>query len=139
MDARSAVLMLEKKCRFTPLKQKLGRLKRDCNDMGKLMADLVKYADSHSTKDPESDEDKIGKGKKNGKGHQHNSTNQGGNNKRKADSSLEFVATTHAQGNNQRRKGRPPPRSDGSGSTLEQLLNEPCPRHDTQQKPATHL
>ena len=28
--------MLEKNCRFEPLKQKLGWLKRDCNDMGQL-------------------------------------------------------------------------------------------------------
>ena len=34
MDAGSAVLMLEKNYRFTPLKQKLGWLKHDCNDMG---------------------------------------------------------------------------------------------------------
>ena len=61
--------------------------------------------------------------------------NQGGN-KRKAD---EFVANTNAQGGNQRRKGRQPPRSGGSGPTLEQLLNEPCPKHGTQEKPATHL
>ena len=128
------VLMLEKNSRFEPLKQKLGRLKHDCNDMGQLMAALVKYADSDSTKDPVSDKEKAGKGKKNGngKGHQHNPANQGGNNKRNADGSLEFVANTNAQGNNQRRKGRPPPRSGGSGPTLEQLLNEPCPRHDTQ-------
>ena len=63
MDAGSAVLMLEKNCRFEPLKQKLGRLKRDCNDMGQLMAALVKYADSDSTKNPVSDEEKTGKGK----------------------------------------------------------------------------
>ena len=61
MDAGSAVLMLEKNCRFEPLKQKLGRLKRDCNDMGQLMAALVKYADSDSTMDPESDDDKPGR------------------------------------------------------------------------------
>ena len=30
------------------------------------MAALVKYADSDSTKDPESDDDKTGKGKKSG-------------------------------------------------------------------------
>ena len=34
MVVGSAVLMLEKNCRFEPLRQKLGRLKRDCNDMG---------------------------------------------------------------------------------------------------------
>ena len=64
ISADSAVLTLEKKCRFTPLKQKLGRLKRHCNDMGTLMAALVKYADSDGTKDPESDNEKTGKGKK---------------------------------------------------------------------------
>ena len=95
MDVGSAVLMLEKNCHFEPLKQKPGRLKRDCNDMGQLMAALVKYADSDSTKDLVSDEEKTGKGKKNGngKGHQHNPANQGGN-KRKAD---EFVANTNAR------------------------------------------
>ena len=64
INAGSAVLMLEKNCHFLPLKQKLGWLKRHYNDMGELMADLVKYADSDSTKDPESDDDKPGKGKK---------------------------------------------------------------------------
>ena len=109
--------------------------------MGQLMVALVKYADSNSTKDPESDDEKAGKGKKssNAKGLQPSPANQGGNNKRKADGGSEFVANTNAQGNNQRRKGRPPPRSGGSGPTLKQLLNEPCPRHGTREKPATHL
>ena len=77
MDVGSAVLMLEQNCRFAPLKMKLGRLKRDCNDMGTLMAALVKYADSDGTKDPASEEEKTGKGKKNGngKGSQHNPAN----------------------------------------------------------------
>ena len=101
MDVGSAVLRLEKNCCFEPLKQKVGWLKRDCNDMGQLMSALVKYADSDSTKDPASDEEKTGKGKKNdnAKGLQHNPANQGGNNKRKADGSSEFVA--NAQGKNQ--------------------------------------
>ena len=45
--------------------------------MGQLMAALIKYADSDSTKDPESDDDKPGKGKKNGnaKGPHHNQAN----------------------------------------------------------------
>ena len=97
MDVGSAVLMLEKICCFEPLRQKLGCLKRDCNDMGTLMAALVKYTDSDSTKDPASDEEKTGKGKKNGngKGQQHNSVGQGGN-KRKADGNPEFVANANA-------------------------------------------
>ena len=33
--------------------------------MSMLMAALVKYADSDNTKDPDSEEDKTGKGKKN--------------------------------------------------------------------------
>ena len=67
INAGSAVLMLEKNCRFMPLKQKLGRLKRHDSDMGELMAALVKYADSDSTKDPESDDEKPGQGKKSSK------------------------------------------------------------------------
>ena len=62
MDAGSAALIMEKNCSFKPLRQKLGRLKHDCKDMGTLMAALVKYADSDSTKDPESDGEKTGKG-----------------------------------------------------------------------------
>ena len=80
-----------------PLKHKLEWLKCDCNDMGQLMAALVKYADSDSTKDPESDDEKAGKGKRNGngKGSQHNPANQGGT-KRKSDGSLDFVANASA-------------------------------------------
>ena len=74
INADTAVLTLEGNCRFLPLKQKLGRLKRHYNDMSTLMAALVKYADSDNTKDPDSEEDKLGKGKKNDntKGQQHN-------------------------------------------------------------------
>ena len=63
------------------------------------MAALVKYADSDSTKDPESDEEKIGKGKKSGnaKGQQHNTAGQGNNGKRKqTDSSSDFMDNTNA-------------------------------------------
>ena len=63
INADSAVITLEGNCQFKPLKLKLGWLKRHCNDMGTLMAALVKYADSDSTKDPESDYQKPGKGK----------------------------------------------------------------------------
>ena len=91
-----------------PLKLKLGRLKRHCNDMSTFMAALVKYADSDSTKDPESKDDKPGKGKTNDntKGQQHNPAGHGNNGKRKADNSLDFVANTNTQDNGQRRKGK---------------------------------
>ena len=77
--------------------------------MGMLMAALVKYADSASTKDPESDDDKTGNGKKSGstKGQQHNPAGHGNNGKRKADNTLDFVANTNTQDNGQRRKGKP--------------------------------
>ena len=110
INADTTVLTLEGNCRFLPLKQKLGRLKRHCNDMSTLMAALVKYADSDNTKDPDSEEDKPGKGKKNGnaKGQQHNPAGHGNNGKRKADNSLDFVANTNAQDNGQRHKGKMP-------------------------------
>ena len=49
------------------------------------------------SKDPESDDDKPGKGQKSGntKGPQHNPVNQGGSGKRKVDGNLEFVANTN--------------------------------------------
>ena len=67
INADTAVLTLEGNCRFLPLKQNLGRLKHHCYDMSMLMAALVKYADSDNTKDPESEEEKPGKGIKNAK------------------------------------------------------------------------
>ena len=54
INADTAVLTLEGNCRFKPLKQKLGRLKRHYDDMSMLMAALVKYADSDNTKDLDS-------------------------------------------------------------------------------------
>ena len=56
INADTAIVTLERNCRFKSLKMKLGWLKRHCNDMGTLMAALVKYVDSDNTKDPESDE-----------------------------------------------------------------------------------
>ena len=58
---------------------KLGRLKHHCNDVGTLMAALVKYADSDNTMDPDSDNEKPEKGKKNGgaKGQHHNQGRHG--------------------------------------------------------------
>ena len=92
-------MTLEGNCWFKSLKMKLERLKRHCNDMGPLMAALVKYADSDSTKDPDSDEEKQEKGKKNaGSKGQHNQAGHGNNGKRKADNS-DFVANTSMQGN----------------------------------------
>ena len=104
------------------------------------MAALVKYADSDSTKDPESDEEKAGKGKKNIKGQQQNTAGQGNNGKRKhMDGGSDFVANSNVQNNDRHHKGRFPPQSTGSRSSLEAMLNEPCPKHSRPDKPATHL
>ena len=97
------------------------------------MAALVKYADSDNTKDPDSDNEKPEKGKRNGsvKGQQHNQGGHGNNGKRKADSDL--VANTNVQ----RHRGKSPQR--GGTMNLERLLNQPCPKHGTKEVPATHL
>ena len=102
------------------------------------MVALVKYADYDSTKDPESEDDKPGKGKKsvNAKGPQHNSKIQAGNGKHKTDGSFDFVANTNAQNNNQCRKGKP---TQGSRLNLEAMLSQPCPKHDTRDKPSGHM
>ena len=80
--ADQAVLVLEKNYHFTPLKQKFGRLKRYCNDIGELIVALIKYANSGNTKDPGSDDEKSNKGKNsgNGKGQQQNMTGHNDNN-----------------------------------------------------------
>ena len=116
-------------------------MKRDCNNMGELMVALIKYADSDDTKDPESNDEKSGKGNKSGntKGLQHNPASQGGNGKHKVDSNSNFVANTNMQNNGQRRKGKPPPRAGGSGPNLEKMLNHPCPKHGTWERPSNHL
>ena len=84
--------------------------------MGKHMGVLTRYADSHGTKDPNSDDDKSDKGNKNGggKGQQHNASVQNGNHnnhgiggKRKhPDGRSDFVANTNAGFKNQRRNGK---------------------------------
>ena len=121
----------------------MGRLKRNCNDMGELMAALVKYADSDNTKDPQSNEEKAGKGKKNGnaKGQQHNAVGRGNNGKRKqTDGGSDFVANTSTQNNNQCRKGKSSmPWFGGPKFNLEAIMNQPCPKHGSQEKPTTHL
>ena len=106
-----------------------------------LMAALVKYADSDNTKDPDSEEDKPEKGKKkdNTKGQQPSPAGHGNNGKRKADISLDFVANSNARENGQRRKGKQPQRGGGSGPNLERLLNQPCQKHGSKEKPASHL
>ena len=104
------------------------------------MAVLVKYANSVSTKDPKSDDESTGKGKKSSgmKGQEYDPTSQGGNSKHRADGNLDFVANTGARNNNQRHKGWPA-RSRGSKFDLEAIMNQPCPKHGTCERPLGHL
>ena len=63
------------------------------------MAALIKYANSDSTKDPEVDEEKASKGKKNGnaKGQQHNVAGHDNNGKHKqTDGGSDFLANINA-------------------------------------------
>ena len=94
------------------------------------MAALVKYVDSDNTKDPEFDEEKAGKGKKNGnaKGQQHNTAGQGNNGTLKQiDGGLDFVANMQSKSS--------APRLGGPKFNLEAMMNQPCPKHGTQDKP----
>src|SRR3954469_501230 len=45
ITAQSAVIILERNCRFEPLVHKLGRLKRTVKDMGERMNAVIKYAE----------------------------------------------------------------------------------------------
>ena len=60
ITAQTAVIVLERNCKFDPLVHKLSRLKRTVKDMGELMNAVIKYAESDNTKDAESKEDKAG-------------------------------------------------------------------------------
>ena len=52
------------------------------------------------------------------------------------------MANTNAQEKGQRHKGKPPRHGGGPSPNpdrLSYLLNQPCPKHRSQDKPATHL
>ena len=63
---------------------------------------------------------------------------QGGNGKRRVEGSLDFMANTGAQNYNQRHKGGPA-QAEGSNINLEVLMNQPCPKHGSREKPSKHL
>ena len=66
ITVQTAVIILERNCKFEPLVHKLGRLKRTVKDMGELMNEVIQYDKSEKTKDADSEEDKAGQNKKNG-------------------------------------------------------------------------
>src|ERR1043165_1105139 len=64
ITAQTAVIILERNCKFEPLVHKLGRLKRTVKDMGELMNAIIKYSKSDKTKDADSEDDKPAKTKR---------------------------------------------------------------------------
>src|SRR4051812_26308718 len=66
ITTQTAVIVLERNCKFEPVVHKLGRLKRTVKDMGELVNAVIKYEESDKTKDADSEEDKAGQNKKNG-------------------------------------------------------------------------
>ena len=106
------------------------------------MAALIKYVDLDSTRDPDSDEEKSGKGRKNGKRQQQNTVgqNQGNNgNLKQADGGSDFVANTNMQSNNQHRRGKPEPQIRGPKFDLEAMLNQLCQKHSCPNRPSSHM
>src|SRR3954471_6704336 len=91
--AQTAVIILERNCKFEPLVHKLVRSKRTVKDMGELMNAIIKYAESDKTKHIDSEEDKAIQNKKNGgKGSQ----NQNQQNKWRLDQNAsDLVANTN--------------------------------------------
>src|ERR1041385_2480203 len=59
ITAQTAVIVLERNCKFEPLVHKLGRLKRTVKDIGELMNAVIKYAKSDKTKDTERQQNKA--------------------------------------------------------------------------------
>ena len=65
ITCQTALIVLERNCKFEPLVHKLGQLKRTVKDMGELMNAVIKYAESDKIKDADSEEDKAGQNIKN--------------------------------------------------------------------------
>src|SRR3954462_8991976 len=65
ITTQTAVIVLERNCKFEPLVHKLVQLKRSVKDIGDLMNAVIKYVESDKTKDVDSKEDKAGQNKKN--------------------------------------------------------------------------
>src|SRR3954466_6482402 len=107
ITTQTAVIVLERNCKFEPLVHKLGRLKRTVKDIGELMNAVIKYAESDKTKDVEPQQDKAGQNKNGGK----KSQNQNQKTKRRLDQTTsDLVANTNTgsqrqkQGDNNYRK-----------------------------------
>src|SRR4051812_29013584 len=138
ITAQTAVIVLERNCKFEPLVHKLGRLKRMVKDMGELMNVVIKYAESDKTKDADFEEDKARQNKKNGgKGSQ--SQNQ--QTKRQIDQTAsDLVANTNAGYQRQKQGGNNYRKSGGSDhpNIFEEAMKGPCPSHSKPGRLANH-
>ena len=82
----SAVLVMDKNCKFEPLVHKLGRMKDKVKSLSEVMAAANKYASSDKTKDASDgeEEETAGKGKKTSSKPQQQASNSNASyNKRK--------------------------------------------------------
>lgn len=117
--------------------------------MGDLIDVLTRYAKLDITKDPRSDDDKSGKGKKNGgsRGHQHNTLGHNGNRGNQGNSGKckhpkggsDFVPNTNTGFKGQRRNNKSGRRYNGNKPhNFEEALKAPYPKQSLPDKPANH-
>src|SRR4051812_17245582 len=128
ITTQTAVIFLERNCKFEPLVHKLGRFKRTIKDMGELMNAVIKYAESDKTKDANSEEDKAGQNKKNGgKGSQSQQL------KRHLDQNAsDLVANTNVGYQRQKQGVSNYRKSEGGGfrpNSFESAMQSPFPSH----------
>src|ERR1041385_1130725 len=111
ITAQTAVIVLERNCKFQPLVHKLGCLKRTVKDIGELMNVVIKYAESDKTKDTEPQQDKAGQNKNGGK----TSQNQSQQTKRRIDQTTsDLVANTNVGSQRQKQWGNNYRKSEGN-------------------------
>src|SRR3954468_5975592 len=137
ITAQTAVIVLERNCKFEPFVHKLGRLKRTVKDMGELMNAVIKYAESEKTKDDDSEEDKAGPSKNNdGKGSQSQQ-----NKHRHDQNTSDLVANTNVGYQRQKQGGSNYHKSEGGGfcpNSFEAAMQVPYPSYSKPGRPANH-
>jgi hypothetical protein len=125
----SAVLVMEKNCKFEPLVHKLGRMKDKVKSLSEVMAAANKYASSDKTRDASDgeEEENTGKGKKaSSKPQQQQASNANASyNKRKnEEGNSGLVANTNTRYKQSSGRGR-----NFHPVNLEEVFNRPCDIH----------
>ena len=137
ITAQTAVIVLERNCKFESLVHKLGRLKRTIKDMGELMNAVIKYVESDKTKDANSEEHKAGQNKNNGgKGPQSQP-----NKHRNDHNASDLVANTNTGYQRQKQGGSSYRKTEGGGfrpNNFEAAMQAPCPTQSKPGRPGNH-